>query len=52
MVEKANLPYSKKLKIAIALQLILNTRDFEQGLATWYSKTDGDKTWKNLETHL
>ena len=50
--KKATLPYSEQKKIDFALQLIRNTRDFEQALDRWDSKPDTDKTWANLKLHF
>ena len=50
--QKAQNPYSDVQKIDFGLQLIRNTRDFEQALDRWEEKTDANKTWTNLKTHF
>ena len=42
--QKAQNPYSDVQKIDFGLQLIRNTRDFEQALDRWEEKTDANKT--------
>lgn len=48
----AELPYSDEQIIDFALQLIRNTRDFEQGLIDWNKKPKADQTWSNLKQHF
>ena len=50
--EKADLPYTKQQLIDFGLQLIKNTRDFEQGLQRWNEKPDANKMWENLNSHF
>ena len=49
---KANLPYTDQQLVDFGLQLIRNTRDFEQGLQRWNEKPPVDQTWDNLKTHF
>ena len=50
--QSAKNPYTDTQIIDFALQLIRNTRDFEQGLIDWDKKPTADKTWANLKSHF
>ena len=48
----AEIPYSEKQLIEIALQVIRSTHDFEKALGDWESKATQNKTWDNLKSHF
>ena len=48
----ANNPYTAYQLITFSLQIIKNTRDFEDGMKTWHVRPMVDKTWNNFKLHF
>ena len=48
----ANNPYTLYQLIIFALQIIKNTRDFEDGMKSWHVRPVLDKTWINFKIHF
>ena len=48
----ARIPYSEAQILEFGLTLIRSTRDFDQALRNWNSKSGADKTWPVFKTHF
>ena len=44
--------YSDKQLVKIGLKIIKNTRDFTNGLRTWYQRLRVEHTYANFKTHF
>ena len=48
----ANIQYSDEQQFEFGLTLIRSTRDFEEVLSDWNTKTELDKTWPDFKQHF
>ena len=48
----ASSPYSQQQLINIALHVIKDTRDYQQGLNDWYTLPAMNQTWLRLKGHF
>ena len=52
MAQSAQIPYTSRQSLDIALTVLRNTRDFERALSDWELKPQAQKTWSNFKTHF
>ena len=52
MAQSAQIPYTARQILDIALTVLRNTRDFERALGNWELKPQAQKTWSNFKTHF
>ena len=45
-------PFTDKQLVKIGLKIIKNTRDFADGLKTWYQRPHVEHTYANFKTHF
>ena len=45
-------PFTNKQLVKIGLKIIKNTRDFADGLKTWYQRPSVEHTYANFKTHF
>ena len=52
LAQTARMPYTKAQIVNIDIQLDHNIHYFQDGLKTWLSKPEEQKTWENFKTHF
>ena len=52
LAKAAKNPYSDIQLVKIALNIIRNKNDFENGQAYWYVRTPNKHTWEDFMTHF
>ena len=52
LAEIAKIPYTEFQVVDFGLQLVKNTRDFENALGEWNQKPTQERTWDNFKTHF
>ena len=52
LAKAAKNPYSDRQLVKIALNIIRNKNDFENGQAYWYVRTPNKHTWEDFMTHF
>ena len=52
VAEDASMSKTNNQLVSYGLKIIRSTRDFENGLLTWYNKSNSDQTCSNFKVHF